>query len=150
METRRILRELIPYLKDARRQGNIAFLRKDKLVVNRKIYELEYLKKNSCLESEVQIRDSRTCVEDKEMSQHPSQTQNREISEQEGVKGEERETDQGGDMSYQERGEGQEDETPVTQHAATDEIGDTGSNSLALTQQNEGEKCAVVTSGKYT
>jgi hypothetical protein len=64
METRSIRRELIPYLKDARRQGNIAFLRKDKLVVNRKIYELEYLK-NFRMASEVQIRDSRTRVEDK-------------------------------------------------------------------------------------
>jgi hypothetical protein len=86
METRRICRELIPYLKDARRQDNIAFPQKDKPVVNRKIYELELLKKNFHMESEVQIRDSPTCVEDKEMSQHPSQTQNREIPEQEGVK----------------------------------------------------------------
>jgi hypothetical protein len=37
METRRIHRELIPYLKDTTRQGNIAFLRNNKLVVNRKI-----------------------------------------------------------------------------------------------------------------
>jgi hypothetical protein len=68
METRRICRELIPYLTDARKQGCIAFLRKDKLVVNRKINALEYLKNNFCMESEVQIRDSPTCVEDKEMS----------------------------------------------------------------------------------
>jgi hypothetical protein len=36
MEARRIRRELISYLKYARRKGNIAVLRKDKLVVNRK------------------------------------------------------------------------------------------------------------------
>jgi hypothetical protein len=65
METRRKRRELIPYLKDARRQGNIEFLRKDKLVVNTKIYELEYRKKNFRMESEVQIRDIPTRVEDK-------------------------------------------------------------------------------------
>jgi hypothetical protein len=104
MKTRRICRELIPYLKDARRQGNIAFIRKDKLVVNRKIYELEYLKKNFHIESEVQIRDSSTCVEDKEMSQHPNQTQNREIPDQEGVEAEEGDTNQGRDTSYQGRG----------------------------------------------
>jgi hypothetical protein len=46
-------------------------------VVNRKIYELEYLKKNFHMESEVQIRDSPTRVEDKKMSQRPSQPQNR-------------------------------------------------------------------------
>jgi hypothetical protein len=62
-------------------------------VVNKKIYELEYLKKNLRMESEVQTRDSPTRVEDKEMSQRPSQTQNREIPEQEGVKAEEGETD---------------------------------------------------------
>jgi hypothetical protein len=49
------------------------------------------------------------------MSQRPSQTQNREIPEQEGVETEDEETDQGGDSSYQEREEGQEDDTPVTQ-----------------------------------
>jgi hypothetical protein len=77
-------------------------------VVNRKIYKLEYLKKNFYMESKMQIRDSPTHVEDKEMSQHPSQTQNREIPEQEGVEAEEGETDHGVDTSYQERGEGQE------------------------------------------
>jgi hypothetical protein len=59
METR-IRRELIPYLKDAKRQGSIAFLRKDKLVVSRKFYELDFLKKNFHMASEVQIRDSPT------------------------------------------------------------------------------------------
>jgi hypothetical protein len=145
METTRISTELIPYLKDARRQGNIAFLRKDKLVMNRKIYELEYLTKNFHMASEVRIRDSPTHVEDKEMSQRPSQIQNRETPEQEGAEAEEGETVQGRDMSYQEMGEGQDDDTPVTQHATADEeIGDTRSNSLDLTQQNEGEKCVLL------
>jgi hypothetical protein len=38
-------------------------------VVNRKIYELECLKKNFHMESDVQIRDRPTRVKDKEMSQ---------------------------------------------------------------------------------
>jgi hypothetical protein len=60
------------------------------------------------------------------MSQRPSQTQNRDIPDQEGVEAEEGKADQGGDN---------EDDTPVTQHAAADEeIGDTGSNSLDLAQ----------------
>jgi hypothetical protein len=151
METTRIRRELIPYLKDARRHGNTAFIRKDKLVVNRKIYDLEHLNKSFSMESEVQIRDSPTRVEDKEMSQRPSQTQNREIPEQEGVEAEDGETDHDGDTSYQERGEGQEDETPVTQHATADEeIGDTGSNSLYLTQQyyvKQANICVMGTKG---
>jgi hypothetical protein len=96
-ETRRIRRELIPYLKDARRQGNIAFLGKDKLMMNRKIYELEYLKKNLCMEWEAQIRDSPTREEDREMSQHSIKTQNREFPMHEGVEVEEGESDQGGD-----------------------------------------------------
>jgi hypothetical protein len=66
---------LIPFLKDARRQGNTAFLKKDKLVVNRKIYELEHLKKNFRMESEVQIRD--LPMEGKEMSQRRSQIKSR-------------------------------------------------------------------------
>jgi hypothetical protein len=115
-------------------------------VVNRKIYELEYLKKNFRMGSEVQIRDSPTRVEYKEMSQRPSQTQNREILEQKGVEAEKGETYQGGDTAYQEKGgQRQEDGTPVTQHATADEgIGDTGNNSLDLIQQNEGGKCVLL------
>jgi hypothetical protein len=113
--------------------------------MNRKIHELEYLKKNFRMGSEVQIRNSPTRVEDKEISQRPSQTVNREVPEHEGVEAEEGETDQGGDTSYQVKGEGQEDGTPVTQHATADEeIGDTGSNSLDLTQQNKGGKCVLL------
>jgi hypothetical protein len=52
--------------------------------------------------------------------------------------------DQDGDTSYRERGEGQ-DETLVTQHTTADEeISDTGSNSLDLTQQNTSEKCVLL------
>jgi hypothetical protein len=67
--------ELIPHLKDARREGNIEFLHKDKQAVNRKIYETEYLKKNFHIETEKQIRDHPTHVEDKEMNQCLIQTQ---------------------------------------------------------------------------
>jgi hypothetical protein len=56
-------------MKDVRRQGNVAFVRQNKPVVNRKIYELECLKKNFHMESDVQIRDRPTRVKDKEMSQ---------------------------------------------------------------------------------
>jgi hypothetical protein len=80
-------------------------------VVNRNIYELKYLKKNFCMESEAQITDNPTRVEDREMSQRSIQKTNLEIPEQEGVEGEEGETNQGGNTSYQERREGQEDET---------------------------------------
>jgi hypothetical protein len=46
--------------------------------------------------------------------------------------------------SYQEGGQGQEDGTPVTQDATADEeIGNTGSSSVDLTQQEEGGKCVV-------
>jgi hypothetical protein len=82
MEKRRICRELIAYLKDAGRQGNKAFLHKDKVVINRKIYKLEYLKKKFNMESETQTGDSHTCVENKEMSQHSIQTQNQGTPEQ--------------------------------------------------------------------
>jgi hypothetical protein len=75
----------------------------------------------------------------------PCQTQNRGIPEQEVTEAEEGDTDQAGVTSYQEQGEGQEDATPVTQHATADEeIGDTGSNNLARTQLNEGEKCVLM------
>jgi hypothetical protein len=57
--------------------------------MNRKINELKYLKNNFNMESEAQIRDSPTRAEDTEMSQRSFQTQNREIPEQEWVRGEE-------------------------------------------------------------
>jgi hypothetical protein len=68
MEPRRIRSELIPYLKDARRQGNTAFIQKDKLMANkRRHYKLQYLK-NFRMEYEAQIRESPISAEDKEMS----------------------------------------------------------------------------------
>jgi hypothetical protein len=42
-ETRKIRKGLIPYLKDAKWRGLRAFLKKDKLIVNGRAYDLEYL-----------------------------------------------------------------------------------------------------------
>jgi len=42
-KVREIRRRLIPYLKGARQQGNTAHFRKDKLVMNRRIYDLEFI-----------------------------------------------------------------------------------------------------------
>jgi predicted transcriptional regulator len=39
--------QLIPYLKDARNQGNITHLQKDKIVVSRKVYGLNFSKKTT-------------------------------------------------------------------------------------------------------
>jgi hypothetical protein len=82
METRETTQR-ISCLQDARRHGSIAFLHKDKLFVNRKIYELEYLKLVLHTERQKQIRDSPTSVKVKEMSQSSIPTQNQEIPEQE-------------------------------------------------------------------
>jgi hypothetical protein len=50
-ETRKIRKRLIPYLKDAKRRGHRAFLKKDKLIVNGQAYDLEYLLGNIQLET---------------------------------------------------------------------------------------------------
>jgi hypothetical protein len=46
MEDRRVRKELIPYLKDAKRRGHRAFLRKGSLIVDGRAYGLSYLKGN--------------------------------------------------------------------------------------------------------
>jgi hypothetical protein len=46
VEDRRIRSELIPYLKDAKKWGHKAFLRRHTLMVNGKTYGLNYLKDN--------------------------------------------------------------------------------------------------------
>jgi hypothetical protein len=46
MEDRKVRKELIPYLKDAKRRGHKAFLRKVFLIVDRRAYGLSYLKGN--------------------------------------------------------------------------------------------------------
>jgi hypothetical protein len=46
LEDRRTRKELIPYLKDARKRGHKAFLRKQVLLVNGKVYGLNFLKEN--------------------------------------------------------------------------------------------------------
>jgi hypothetical protein len=46
IKVRETCQQLIPYMIDAKSKGNIAFLRKDKLVVNRKIFNLDFVKEN--------------------------------------------------------------------------------------------------------
>jgi hypothetical protein len=50
MEDRKIRRELIPYLKDAKKWGHKAYLRKHALIVNGRTYDLNHLKENIQLE----------------------------------------------------------------------------------------------------
>jgi hypothetical protein len=45
-EDRKVRKELIPYLKDAKRRGHKAFLRKGTPIVNGKSYDVNYLKEN--------------------------------------------------------------------------------------------------------
>jgi hypothetical protein len=45
-EIRRVRKELIPFMTDARGRGHRAFLRGEKLVVNGRLYELGYLRDN--------------------------------------------------------------------------------------------------------
>jgi hypothetical protein len=46
MEIRSIHNGLITYLKEAKKKGTRAFLKRDTLVVNGRIHEMEYLRKN--------------------------------------------------------------------------------------------------------
>jgi hypothetical protein len=46
VKVRETQRQLIPYFKVARQQGNTAYLRKDKLVINWRVYDLEFFQKN--------------------------------------------------------------------------------------------------------
>jgi hypothetical protein len=57
MEGRK-MRELIPYLKDAKKWGHKAFLRKHALMVNGRTYELDYLKENIQLEDAISRPDN--------------------------------------------------------------------------------------------
>jgi hypothetical protein len=45
-EDRKVRKELIPYLRDAKKRGHKAFLRKGTLIVNGKSYDVNYLKEN--------------------------------------------------------------------------------------------------------
>jgi hypothetical protein len=49
---------LVPYLKYAKKWDNRAFLRKDGLIVNRRTYDLSYLKENIQLEAESRQLDT--------------------------------------------------------------------------------------------
>jgi hypothetical protein len=57
-ESRKIRRELIPYLKDAKKWGHRAFLRKHALIINGRAYDLNYLKENVKLEDVTSQRDT--------------------------------------------------------------------------------------------
>jgi hypothetical protein len=46
LELRNTRSRLIPSLREAKRRGHAAFLKKDKLAMNRRIYELDWLVKN--------------------------------------------------------------------------------------------------------
>jgi hypothetical protein len=58
MESRKIRRELIPYLKDAKKWGHRAFLRKHTLIINGQAYDLNYLKENVKSEDVISQRDT--------------------------------------------------------------------------------------------
>jgi hypothetical protein len=64
MEDRKIRRELIPYLKDAKKWGHKAFLRKHALIVNGWTYDLNYLKENIQLEDAISQRDTPGNIQD--------------------------------------------------------------------------------------
>jgi hypothetical protein len=57
-ETRKIRRALIPYLKDAKKWGHRAFMRKNALIINGRAYNLSYLKENVKLEEAIGQRDT--------------------------------------------------------------------------------------------
>jgi hypothetical protein len=50
IKIRETRKQLIPYMIDAKSKGNIAYLRKDKLVVNRKIFDWAFVKENHTLQ----------------------------------------------------------------------------------------------------
>jgi hypothetical protein len=64
MEDRKIRRELIPYLKDAKKWGHKAFLRKHALIVNGRTYDLNYLKENIQLEDAISQWDTPGNIQD--------------------------------------------------------------------------------------
>jgi hypothetical protein len=69
MEDRKIRRELIPYLKDAKKWGHKAFLRKHALIVNGRTYYLNYLKENIQLEDAISQQDTPGNIQDMTLQQ---------------------------------------------------------------------------------
>jgi hypothetical protein len=60
-EIRKVLKELVPYMIDARGRGHRAFLRGGKLVVNGRSYELGYLQDNIPIVAGRQTVDNPVC-----------------------------------------------------------------------------------------
>jgi hypothetical protein len=58
VEDRKVRKELIPFLKDAKKWGHKAFLRKHALIVHGRTYDLSYLKENIQLEDVISQRDN--------------------------------------------------------------------------------------------
>jgi hypothetical protein len=69
MEGRKIRRELIPYLKDAKKWGYKAYLRKHVLIVNARTYDLNNLKENIQLEEASSQRDIPEKMQDTTLQQ---------------------------------------------------------------------------------
>jgi hypothetical protein len=69
-EIRKVRKELIPYMIDARGRGHRTFLRGEKLVVNGRSYELGYLRENIPIEACRQTVDSPVYATAKETSKH--------------------------------------------------------------------------------
>jgi hypothetical protein len=71
IEDRKVRQELIPYLKDAKRRGHIAFLRKGFLIVDGRAYGLSYLKGNIQLgEGNVDRQMDNPVGSQEDMTQH--------------------------------------------------------------------------------
>jgi hypothetical protein len=92
IEDRKIRQELIPYLKDAKRKGHKAFLRKGSLIVDGRAYGLSYLKGNIQLGAgNVDIQMDNPAGSQKDMTQHQTgngATQEFDIPQREGAGGE--------------------------------------------------------------
>jgi exonuclease III len=69
MEDRKIRRELIPYLKDAKKWGHKPFLRKHALIVNGRTYDLNYLKENVQLDDAISQQDIPEIIQDMTLQQ---------------------------------------------------------------------------------
>jgi hypothetical protein len=64
IEHRKARKDLVPYLKDAKKWGQKAFLRNDALVENGRTYDFSYLKENIQLEDESRQLDNPVRAQD--------------------------------------------------------------------------------------
>jgi GTP-binding protein EngB required for normal cell division len=56
-ETKKVRREMIPYLREVKKRGHRAFLKKDKLKVSGVTYDIDYLRRNVQLQSRSNVVD---------------------------------------------------------------------------------------------